>query len=174
MRVNIVTKNLNVSDNLKAVIEKKFEKLGKYFSDDITVNVMLTQEGGLKKIEATINARGIIFRAEELTSEAYEGVDKVVDKLASQMSRFKQKLIKKHKANKAVLFDAVPDVAEEEELKIVKVKRFDLEPMTVDEAVVRMELLEHTFFVFMNIETDTVNVVYKRKNNNYGLLETSY
>ncbi len=174
MRVNIVTKNLNVSDNLKAVIEKKFEKLGKYFSDDITVNVMLTQEGGLKKIEATINAKNLIFRAEELTSEAYEGVDKVVDKLASQMSRFKQKLVKKHKSNKAVIFDAVPDTADEEEIKIVKTKKFNLEPMSVEEAVMQMELLEHTFFVFMNIDTDTVNVVYKRKNNNYGLLETSY
>lgn len=173
MRVNIVTKNLNVSDNLKAVIEKKIEKLGKYFSDDITANVMLTQEGGLKKIEVTINARGIIFRAEELTSEAYEGIDKVVDKLSSQMSRFKQKLVKKHKENKSFKFDAVPDV-EEEEFKIVKTKKFDLLPMRVDEAIMQMELLQHTFFVFMNMDTDTVNVVYKRKNNNYGLLETSY
>ncbi|MDD2217365.1 MAG: ribosome-associated translation inhibitor RaiA [Eubacteriales bacterium] len=173
MRVNIVTKNLNVSDNLKAVIEKKIEKLGKYFSDDITANVMLTQEGGLKKIEVTINAKGIIFRAEELTSEAYEGIDKVVDKLSSQMSRFKKRLVKKHKGNKAFKFDAVPDV-EEEELKIVKTKKFDLSPMTVDEAIIQMELLQHTFFIFMNMETDTVNVVYKRKNSNYGLLETSY
>lgn len=174
MRLNINSKNLNASENLYAVIEKKFEKLSKYFSDDIEAKVMLSQERGRQRVEATINARGMIFRAEETENDAYDAVDRVVEKLSSQMSRFKDKIQKKNKGVKGVIFDAVPDYTEEEESSLVKTKKFRLEPMSVDEAIVQMELLQHTFFVFMNIETDSVNVVYRRKDNNYGLLETIY
>lgn len=174
MRLNINSKNLNASDNLYAAIEKKFDKLNKYFSDDIEAKVMLSQERGRQKVEATINARGMIFRAEETDNDVYDAVDRVVEKLSSQMSRFKDKIQKKNKGVKGVIFDAVPDYAEEEEISVVKTKKFQLEPMNVDEAIVQMELLQHNFFVFMNIETDSVNVVYKRNDNNYGLLETIY
>lgn len=174
MRVNITSKNLNASDNLKATIEKKFEKLNKYFSDDITASVMLSQERGRQRIEATINAKGTIFRAEELTGDAYEGVDRIVEKLSSQMSRFKTKLSKKHKEGRGLIFDAVPEAYEDEEIRVVRTKKFDLVPMSTDEAIVQMELLEHSFFVFLNMETDSVNVVYKRKDKDYGLLETVY
>lgn len=175
MRVTITSKNFNASDHLKDTIEKKFEKLGKYFSDDITANVMISTEAGRDKLEATINAKGTFFRAEEATNDVYECVDKVVDKLSSQMSRFKTKLQKKYKDNKDFAFADLPDFSEEEEeIKVVKTKKFELIPMTVDEAIMQMELLEHTFFVFLNMESDNVNVVYKRKNNDYGLLETTY
>ena len=175
MKVIITSKNFNASDHLKDTIEKKIEKLGKYFSNDIVVNVMLSTERGKHKIEATINARGMIFRAEDVTTDAYEGVDKVVDKLSSQMSRFKTKLQKKYKDNKEFMFTDVPELVEgPEEMKVVKTKKFDLQPMSVDEAIMQMELVGHNFFVFMNMETDSVNVVYKRKNDDYGLLETTY
>jgi putative sigma-54 modulation protein len=92
------------------------------------------------------------------------------------MSRFKTKLQRKHKDNKVIKFADIPDVADEEleELQVVRTKQLDLMPMSVDEAIMQMELLEHTFFVFLNPESETVNVVYKRKDNNYGLLETRY
>ena len=156
-------------------MEKKFDKLGKYFSDDITVNVVLSQERGRDKIEATINAKGAVFRGEEVVSDIYEGIDRVVDKLSSQMSRFKGKLQKRYNDNKSVRFEGLPEMEEEvEEVKIVRTKKFELRPMTVEEAVLEMEMLQHSFFVFLDMETDSVNVVYRRKDGNYGVLETTY
>lgn len=176
MKVIITSKNMNASDHLKQTIESKLDRLGKYFSSDIVANVTLSMEKGRQKIEATINAKGTIFRAEETTNDIYNGVDRVVEKLSSQMSRFKTKLQRKHKDHKEFQFAEIPEVAGEEleEMRVVRRKQFDLKPMTVDEAIMQMELLEHTFFVFLNVESDTVNVVYKRKDNDYGLLETRY
>lgn len=176
MKVIITSKNMNASDHLKETIESKLDRLGKYFSNDIVANVTLSMEKGRQKIEATINAKGTIFRAEETTNDIYNGVDGVVEKLSSQMSRFKTKLQRKHKDHKEFQFADLPEIAGEEleEMRVVRRKQFDLKPMTVDEAIMQMELLEHTFFVFLNIESDTVNVVYKRKDNDYGLLETRY
>lgn len=175
MKVNITGKNFNTYKHLQETLEKKFERLGKYFSDDIIVNVVLSQERGKDKIEATINAKGAVFRAEEVTPDIYEGIDRVVDKLSSQMSRFKGKLKKRYNNNKALKFEFVPEYEEEvEETSVVKTKKFELRPMTVEEAILEMEMLQHNFFVFMDMETDSVNVVYKRNDKNYGLLETVY
>lgn len=176
MKVIITSKNFNSSDHLKQIIETKFDRLGKYFSNEIVANVTLTMEKGRQKIEATINANGTIFRAEETTNDAYNGVDRVVEKLASQMSRFKTKLQRKHKEHKDMFFSEIPDATNEEteEINVVRTKKFDLIPMSVEEAIMQMELLEHNFYVFLNMESDGVNVVYKRKDNNYGLLETQY
>jgi len=174
MKVSITTRNYSANENLKETIEKKMEKLSKYFSSDIVANVMLSSERGRSKIEATINARGMIFRAEEASNDIYESVDKAIDKLASQMSRFKTRLQEKN-VKKVLDFENIPEYEEEPfETKLVKIKRFELEPMSAEEAIVRMELLQHNFFVFLNMETDSVNVVYKRKENDYGLLETTY
>ncbi|MBQ2063117.1 MAG: ribosome-associated translation inhibitor RaiA [Firmicutes bacterium] len=174
MRVNITGKNCRVSDHLKDTIEKKVQKLGKYFSDDIDADVMLTEEKKYKKTEVTIKARGMIFRAEDKADEFYDGIDNVVAKLSSQMSRFKGKLQKKHKDNKMIDLGQVPEPEETEEIAVTRNKKFELTPMTVDEAVLQMEMLEHNFYVFLNVETDSVNVVYKRNEKDYGLLETTY
>lgn len=176
MKTNITGKNYTPSDKLKETIEKKFEKLDKYFSNEITGNVMTIKEKGRYKVEATINAKGTIFRAEVKADDPYDAVDRVVDKLSNQMSKFKTKLQKKHKGQKEVMFAELPeyDEASEEEIRVVKKKKFELTPMTVDEAILQMEMLEHSFFVFLNMETDAVNVVYKRNDMDYGLLETTY
>lgn len=176
MKVIITSKNFNASDHLKETIETKVEKLGKYFSKDIVANVTLNMEKGRQKIEATINAKGTIFRAEEETNDAYEGVDRVVDKLASQMSRFKTKLVRKHTDHKDFFFENMPEstLAETEEMAVVRRKKFDVIPMNTDEAIMQMELVGHTFYIFLNIETDSINVVYKRKDGAYGLLEPNY
>lgn len=177
MKTNITGKNYTPSDALKETVNKKFQKLDKYFSDDITGNIMVIREKGWYKLESTINAKGTIFRAEVKADDPYDCVDRVIDKLSNQMSKYKTKLQKKHKGHKEVMFEELPvydDLPEEEQSKIVKKKKFELTPMTVDEAILQMELVEHDFFIFLNIETDAVNVVYKRNDNDYGLLETTY
>ncbi len=174
MKIVINSKNYNASEKLKETIEKKFAKLDKYFSNEITANVMTLREKGKYKVEATINTKGTIFRAEVMAEDPYEGVDRVVEKLSSQMSRFKTKLQRKYKDHRDFAFGELPEPEEQEEIQVVKKKRFDLVPMTVDEAIVQMELLEHNFFVFLNMETDSVGVVYKRNDKAYGLLETAY
>jgi putative sigma-54 modulation protein len=178
MKVIITSKNVKMSDYLKDTIEKKFEKLDKYFSDDVVVNVVLTGEKKSEKMEATIVVNSTVFRAEYRDEEVYSCIEKVVDKLAKQMSRFKDKLVKKHKGHPGIKFEelvapVVDEPAEEpEELKVVKSKKLELVPLTVEEAIVEMELVGHNFYVFKNSENNAVNVVYKRENEDYGLLET--
>lgn len=181
MKVNITGKNYNTYEKLEDTIEKKLDRLDKYFSDDITANAVLSQERGRDKIEVTINAKGAVFRAEEMNQDIYEGIDKVVDKLASQMSRFKGKLARRYNDNKALKFEFdEPDEDEDEEFEeveetpVVKTKKFELRPMDVDEAILEMEMLGHNFFVYLDMDTDSVNVVYKRNGGNYGVLETTY
>lgn len=178
MEINITGKNFRTYGKLNETIEKKLDKLGKYFSDDIAGNVVLSHERGKQKIEVTINAGGTLFRAEELTDDIYEGIDLVVDKLANQMQKFKGRLEKRYHDNKALKFEFIPDLddadEEAEETRVVKTKTFDLRPMDVEEAILEMEMLEHDFFVFLNMDTDRVNVVYKRKGEAYGLLDPQY
>lgn len=175
MKVIITSKNIEANDYMKSTIEKKMAKLGKYFSDDIVANIMLSAEKNHEKIEATIKVRGMIFRAESKSDDIYGSIDKVIDKLSSQMSRFKSKIQNKHKDVKELHFDAWPDELDEadEELDVVRRKRFKLTPMNVDEAILQMEMLGHNFFVFFDMDTNSVNVVYKRANDQYGMLETT-
>ncbi len=175
MKTNITGRNYHPSEKLIETVEKKFEKLNKYFSNDITGDVIVIKEKDGYKMEATIRTKGSIFRTEVRADDPYDAVDKVIDKLSSQMAKFKSKLQKKHKGHKGISFEDLPDIEfEQEEVQVVKKKKFDLIPMTVDEAILQMELLEHNFFVFMNMETDTVNVVYRRADKGCGLLETAY
>lgn len=176
MKVIITSKNVKTNDYLKDTIEKKLQKLSKYFSDDIDVNVRLSAEKTWEKMEATIRVRNMVFRAESKGEDVYGCIDKVVDKLASQMSRFKNKLIKKHKGQPGLKFEEWPEPAEtpESETKIVRTKQFKLEELTPDEATVQMELVGHSFFLFVNADTKAVNVVYKREDGDYGLLEAQY
>ncbi|MFC2662310.1 MAG: ribosome hibernation-promoting factor, HPF/YfiA family [Eubacterium sp.] len=179
MKYNITGKNFKTYRRLEEQIEKKFDRLDKYFSEDITANIVLSHERGKDKIEVTINAQGALFRAEEVTDDVYEGIDLAVDKLTSQIKRFKGKLQKRYQNNKALKFEFLEEepeeeAEEEEQMKIVREKKFDLRPMDVEEAILEMEMLEHDFFVFLNSDTETVNVVYRRKGGKYGLLEPQY
>ncbi len=175
MKTIITGKNYTPSEKLKETIEKKFAKLDKYFSDEITANVMTIREKGTYKVEATINAKGTIFRAEMRADDPYDCVDRCIEKLSNQMSKFKTKLQNKHKGQRDFGFEKLPEFEEEqEEIQVVRTKRFQLEPMTQEEAIVQMEMLNHGFFVYLNMETDSVNVAYKRKDGNYGVLETTY
>ena len=174
MLVKITSKNLNPSEKTKLQIEKKLGKLDKYFSQDTEAGVVLTNEkNNSVKLEATIFAGGLIFRAEERGNDLMYCLDMVVDKLASQMSRFKQKLVRKHHDQKEVLLaNELPDTADAvEEVNVVKTKHFRISPMSAEEAIMQMELLEHSFVVYRDGEKNNVCVVYKRNDGTYGLLD---
>ena len=175
MIITITTRNFNASDHMISVIEAKLSRLDKYFSHDIDTNVTLSMEKGRQKIEATLNADGVVFRAEESTQDVYNGIDRIVDKLSSQMSKFKSRIAKRHKDNKAILFSDIPDspTAEGEGFEIARRKTYELMPMTPEEAILQMEMLSHNFFVFLDMERDQASVVYKRNDGKYGLLETT-
>ena len=176
MIITISTKNFSASEHLRSTIEGKLSKLDKYFSSDIETSVTLSAERGRQKIEATINADGAVFRAEESTQDIYSGIDRIVDKLSSQMSKFKRKIASRHKDNKAIFFNDIPESHEayNEKFEIARRKTYELMPMTPEEAILQMELLSHTFFVFLDMERDQASVVYKRNDGKYGLLETTY
>ncbi len=129
----------------------------------------------MPKLEATINAKQAVFRSEIANDSVYEAVDMVADKLASQMSKLKGKLEARYKENKALKLEFIPEPEEEvfeTEMKIVRRKRLELEPMVAEEAILQMEMLGHDFFVFLDMDTDAISIVYKRKGNAYGILET--
>lgn len=176
MFITITGKNFNPSDKLEATVQKKFSKLDKYFSGEAKAAVMCSEvKTGLCKLEGTIYAAGMIFRAEESSDDIYFCLDKVIDKLSTQMSRFKTRLIKRHKEQKDIIFEEIPDAAasaDSEEKGIVRTKRFRLNPMTSEEAILQMELLGHSFFIYKDGESGSINVVYKREGGSYGLLET--
>ncbi len=176
MKTTITGKNFNTYQHLEDTIEKKLEKLDKYFAEDIEAKVVLSQERNKDKIEVNINAKGAQFRTEQVADDIYEGLDKAIDKLSRQMTKFKGKLQRKYQDNKSVRFEAIPSPESNEEAevgKVVKTKKVELRPMSAEDAVLEMEMSGHDFFVFLDEETDKVNVVYKRKDDNYGVLETA-
>ncbi len=176
MRTRISGKNIDITNALRDKVEKKLSKFGKYFSPDTEAQVTLSVEKNRHIIEVTIPFNGVILRGEEATGDMYTSIDNVVDKLERQMRRQKTKLERKVKDG-SIKFDnwaPSPTEYEDEEVRIVRTKRFAMKPMPVEEAVLQMELLGHSFFVFSNAETEEVNVVYVRKDGNYGLIEPEF
>lgn len=173
MKFKITGRNINLTDGLTSQIEKKLGKLSKYFSDDTTANVTLSVQKDIHTIEVTIPVKGGLIRAEEGSSDMYVSIDLVEEIIERQIRRHRKKLIDRTQSAESFskLFAEAEEPAEEEEIKIVKVKKFDFKPMDPEEACLQMELLGHNFFVFKNAETDETCVVYKRKNNTYGLIE---
>lgn len=173
MKLNIVAKNFEVSSYLEEMVEKKFSKLSKYFEKDVNADVKISVEAGLEKMEATIYAGATIFRAEEKSTDIYATLDSVTDRLSRQIVKFKDKIVTKHQSA-GINFSEIEDNDEdnaEEEIQIVKTKRFSVKPMDKVEAALQMQLLDHNFFVFRDAETDEVCVVYKRKDGKVGLIE---
>ncbi len=177
MNIIIKGRNIEVTPALREYIEKKLTRLEK-FMDINDVNVTLLVEKNLHRIEVTIVVNGYILRGEEVSGNMYGSVDLVTDKMEKQMLRYKEKLQKRNKKRKTVPdLPYCADMVEEfggEEDELVKIKRFPIKPMTLEEAVMQMNMLGHNFFVFTNSETEKVNVVYTRKDGKYGLLEPEY
>jgi putative sigma-54 modulation protein len=177
MKIRIFGKNIKVTEGIKADIEKKLGKLDKYLAEDAPVDVTLSVDKDDQKVEVTIPVKGNIIRAEEVSDDMYATIDMVEETIERQIVKYKKKIIDKKKAAResfqSEFFDAefAYDDEEDDEVKIVKTKRFGIKPMFAEEACVEMDLIGHNFFVFLNAETNEVNVVYKRKNGAYGLIE---
>lgn len=174
MKFTITGKNITLTDALKDTVERKLGKLAKYFDPEVEVHVTLSVQKTNQRIEVTIPFNGVILRGEEATDDMYSSIDNVVDKIERQIIKHKTRL--ERKVHEGTLrFANIPfDTEEDDEPKIVKTKKFAIKPMDVEEAVLQMELIGHNFYVFMNADTEEVNVVYKRKDGNYGLIEPEY
>ncbi len=173
MRITISGKNLDITEALRSAVEEKLSRLEKYFTPDTIVNVTLSvTKKRYQKMEVTIPIKGHIIRAEQESNDMYVTIDLVEEIIEAQLKKYRQKLISQQQGGgsfKQEFIDA--EAAEEEEVRIIRSKKFGIKPMFPEDACVEMELLGHTFFVFRNAETDEVNVVYKRKDGNYGLIE---
>ncbi len=177
MNITITGKNIEVSDYLNDLITKKDGKLDKNFPEDAEAHVTLAVERNRHIVEVTIPFPGGIIRGEETSGDMYASVDNVLAKLEKQIVRHRTKLEKNlragaFKAPEPIYSESFTvDDLEEEPAKVVRVKRFDIKPMTVDEAMLQLEMLGHAFYVFTNGESGLINVIYKRKDGNYGLIE---
>ena len=173
MKFIIVGRNIEVTPGLRAAVEEKIGKLDKYFNPDTEVHVTLSVEKDRQKIEVTIPVKGSIIRSEQVSNDMYVSIDLVEEVIERQLKKYRTKLVTKQQNASAVFKQEFLDGAadEDEEIKIVRTKRFGMKPMYPEDACVQMELLGHDFFVFINAETEDVNVVYKRKGNTYGLIE---
>jgi putative sigma-54 modulation protein len=175
MRITITGRNIELTEGLKTAVEERLSKLEKFFTPDTDVFVTLSVEKERQKIEVTIPIKGHIIRSEQTSSDMYVSIDLVEEVIERQLKKYRTRLTSK-KMNVADKFNAAfvegdADEEDDEEVKIVRTKRFGMKPMYPEDACVQMELTGHDFFVFRNAETDEVNVVYKRKGNTYGLIE---
>ena len=172
MKFVIVGKNIEVTPGLRSAVEDKIGKLEKYFTSETEAHVTLSVEKERQKIEVTIPVKGSIIRSEQVSNDMYVSIDLVEEIIERQLKKYKTKLIAKEQSAGCFKQDFIEkDYMDEEEVQIVRTKKFDIKPMYPEDACVQMELLGHNFFVFCNAETDQVNVVYKRKGNTYGLIE---
>ncbi len=176
MKFIISGRNIDVTEGLKSSIEHKLGKLEKYFTPETEVIVTLSVEKDRQKIEVSIPVKGDVIRSEQESNDMYVSIDLVEEVIERQLKKYRTKLIARHHASGAFkqdFFDELSDLAEDD-VRIVKTKRFGIKPMFPEDAVVQMGLLGHDFYVFSNAETDEVNVVYKRKNGSYGLIEPEF
>ena len=173
MKFIIVGKNIEVTEGLRAAVEDKIGKLEKYFTEATEVHVTLSVEKDRQKIEVTIPVKGSIIRAEQTSSDMYVSIDLVEEIIERQLKKYKNKIIDRKQSGGDFFNQEFieKEYEEDDTIQIVRTKKFDVKPMDPEEACIQMELLGHNFFVFMNSETNQVNVVYKRKSNTYGLIE---
>ena len=172
MKFIISGKNIDVTEGLRTAVQDKIGKLEKYFSPETEVHVTLSVEKERQKIEVTIPVKGNIIRSEQVSNDMYVSIDLVEEIIERQLKKYKNKLVDKQQQNSHFQQEYIDnDYMEEEDIKIVRTKKFDIKPMYAEDACIQMELLGHSFYVFCNAETDQVNVVYKRKGDTYGLIE---
>ena len=172
MKFIISGKNIDVTDSLRTAVEDKLSKLEKYFTSETEVHVTLGVEKDRQKIEVTIPVKGNIIRSEQVSNDMYVSIDLVEEIIERQLKRYKNRLVDQKQSASYFKKEFIEkEYMDEEEIKIIRTKKFDIKPMYPEDACIQMELLGHNFFVFCNAETDQVNVVYKRKGNTYGLIE---
>ncbi len=171
MNINLRGKNIEVTDALKDYVQKRIGKLEKYLGTLQEAQVTLVVEKNDHRVEVTIPVSGMIIRGEESSGDMYASIDLVFEKLEKQVNKYRGKISKKIRGLTAAEA-ATPGAWERDiEDEVVKTKRFAVKPMPVEEAIMQMNMLGHSFYVFSNAETEDVNVVYKRKDGKYGLIE---
>ena len=172
MKFIISGKNIDVTPGLRTAVEDKLGKLEKYFTAETEVHITLGVEKDRQKIEVTIPVKGNIIRSEQTSNDMYVSIDLVEEIIERQLKKYKNKIIDKKQATGNFKQEFIEkDYVDDEDIQIVRSKKFDIKPMYPEDACIQMELLGHNFFVFCNAETDQVNVVYKRKGNTYGIME---
>ena len=177
MKFIIIGKNIDVTPGLREAVESKLGKLERYFTPDTEIHVTLSVQKKRQKIEVTIPVKGGIIRSEQESNDMYVSIDLVEEVIERQLRKYKNKLVAKHQegSNFKEEFIETEDNAEDDgEIRIVRTKKFGFKPMYPEDACVQMELLGHDFYVFCNAETDEVNVVYRRKNGTFGLIEPEF
>ena len=178
MKIKIFGKNIEVTEGIKGAVEEKLGKLDKYFSEETKADVTLSVNRNDQKVEVTIPVKGGIIRAEEVSEDMYASIDMVEETIERQLVKYKNKLVDKKKSYRDNFtndyIEADYEDEDEDVVKIVRTKSFGIKPMDAVEACIQMELLGHNFFVFLNAETDEVNVVYKRKGGTFGLIEPNF
>ena len=175
MAINVRGKNLDITPALKDYVEKRVKKVTKYFDKTGDISVILRVEKGRHQVEVNVPVDGILLRGEESTPDMYASIDQVMDKLEKQIEKHKTKLEKRFRGSgfRADVASSVVVPDAEEEI-LVRSKRFAVKPMDSEEAILQMNLLNHDFFMFLNIESEQVNLVYRRKDGHYGLLEPEF
>ncbi|MDR3348467.1 MAG: ribosome-associated translation inhibitor RaiA [Acidaminococcales bacterium] len=172
MNIAVRGKNIDITPALRDYVEKRVSKVTKYFSEVGNIHAILSVEKNQHCVEVTVPVNGIILRAQEITGDMYSSVDLVVDKIERQITKYKTKLMKRFRSG-ADRFrsELVPDsAAVEDEFKVLKTKRFAIRPMSAEEAIMQMNLINHSFFVYFDADDESISIVYKRKDGNYGLL----
>ena len=175
MTVNYIGKKTVIRDSFKEYAEKRLKKLGKFFDDDPVVNIIVTNHNEDETVEVTIQSHGMFFRAERTSDDRQASLDLVLDVLQKQIVRNKERLENRMKATMDfTAFGPVEVLAEEQVLpaaELVKTKKFHVDTMDVEEAILQMDMLGHTFFLFRDPDSGEINVVYRRNDGNYGLLQ---
>lgn len=178
MKITVRGKNLEVTNALRNYVEEKIGKIEKYFHDAfIEAQVALAVEKDRHLVEVTIAVDGLLLRGEETSADMYASIDGVIEKLERQVHKYKTKINRKIRENKhefALNVTGTYDDFDDEEPRVVRSKRFAVKPMPVEEAIMQMDLIGHDFFVFRNADSNEVNVVYKRRNGQYGLIEPEF
>ena len=175
MKVSIRGKNIAITEGIETKINKKLSMLDKYFimSDNVEAKVLIRTYPVGQKIEVTIPTEYVLLRAEVVDNDLYNAIDLVIDKLEGQIRKYKTRLSRKSKDNKLALNVAsIEPLEHSEEDVIVKTKSISPKPMDMEEAIMQMELIGHSFFVYRDVETNEISVVYRRHNGGYGLIET--
>ena len=174
MKFIIRGKKLKVTDAIKSYVEEKIGRLDKYFEnpDNISANVLMRLSGNDQVVEVTINTHGLILRGEEANKDLYASIDFVTDKIERQIRKNKTKIHKKSSKETIRDFKEFETEEKESSIEVVKRKKIEMKPMSEEEAILQMELIDHDFFVYKDASTSETNVVYKRKDGNYGLIVT--
>lgn len=174
VRLNIKGKNIEVTPALREYAEKRVAKLNKFFQwrEDVLVDVLLSVEKDDRRAEITYRLGGLVMRGESTHRDMYAAIDEASDKLDRQVRRHKNRLSERlHASPRLMEAEAPTDAADNGGPSVVRTKRFLIKPMDLDEAIMQMELLGHDFFVFASAETEEINVLYRRKDGQYGLIE---